>query len=259
MVTGEWSTVRFTSGGVSPTADDLVTEMDTNGVDRAVLVPPSFTGDDNQAAIEAVAAHPERFAIMGRVPLTGQPRPDLTAWRSVPGMLGVRLTFHRGEALSWLTDGTADWFWAAAADAELPVMVHAPGNVSQLVPVAQQYRDLRLIVDHAGLPSHVPAIPAEKLIDQVAELSRFPQIAVKASAFLCATFEPFPFPTAQRWTRRLVDAFGAERVFWGTDLTRLPCSYGDAVSYLGEPGGLHGTDLDLVMGEALLAWLGWDT
>jgi hypothetical protein len=82
-------------------------------------------------------------------------------------------------------------------------------------------------------------------------------VAVKASAFPCALDEAYPFPTAQRLTRRLVDAFGPERVFWGTDLTRLPCSYSEGVRYLSEAGGLTEEELDLVMGQGLLNWLGW--
>jgi len=244
-------------GGVSPTAEELVEAMDDSGVRRAVLVPPSFAGDDNQAAMDAAAAYPDRFAVMGRLSLTDPGGVDLAQWCSQPGMLGVRLTFNRGEALRWLSDGTADWFWKAAANVGIPVMVFTPEHVPQLVPVAERYPDLRLVIDHAGLPTYAPPVPMELLVEQAVQMARFPHVAVKASAFPCATTEPYPFPTAQRCTRRLVDAFGAERVFWGTDLTRLPCSYGEAVSYLGEPGGLAPGDLELVMGSALLTWLGW--
>jgi hypothetical protein len=46
---------------------------------------------------------------MGRVPLkTGAGRDFLKRRRDQPGMLGVRLTFHRDADRPWLTDGTAD-------------------------------------------------------------------------------------------------------------------------------------------------------
>jgi predicted TIM-barrel fold metal-dependent hydrolase len=47
---------------------ELIAAMDRAGVDRAILVPPSFDKDRNDYAIEAVQKHPECFAIMGRVP-----------------------------------------------------------------------------------------------------------------------------------------------------------------------------------------------
>lgn len=253
----EWRSYAH-RGGTSPTAEELIAAMDQAGVDRAVLVPPSFAGDSNEVALEAAARYPERFAVMGRVPLAGGHRPDIASWASTPGMLGVRLTFSRGASYQWLTDGTADWFWREAQAASVPVMVFTPERVGALVPVLRRYPGLRLIVDHAGLPAYPPPMPMESIVGQAVALAAFPNVAVKASAFPCATTEPFPFPTAQRCTRTLVEAFGPERVFWGTDLTRLPCSYTEAVRYLAEDGGLTPAQLSLVMGRGILDWLGWD-
>jgi predicted TIM-barrel fold metal-dependent hydrolase len=172
-------------------------------------------------------------------------------------MLGVRLTFARGAA-RWLSDGTADWFWWEAQAASVPVMVFTPERVHALVPVLQRFPELRLVIDHAGLPTYPPPIPMKTIIAEAAALATFPNVAVKASAFPCATTEPFPFPAAQWCTRALVEAFGPERVFWGTDMTRLPCSYTEAVQYLARSGGLTAAQLPLVMGRGILDWLGWN-
>ena len=53
--------------------EQLVADMDRAGVDRAILVPPSFDGDRNDYALEAVRKHPDRFAIMGRCAAQGRP------------------------------------------------------------------------------------------------------------------------------------------------------------------------------------------
>ena len=42
--------------------------MDEAGIDRAIIVPPTWPGDFNDHALEAAAAHPDRFAVMGRFP-----------------------------------------------------------------------------------------------------------------------------------------------------------------------------------------------
>ena len=92
--------------------DALLREMDAAGVDRVVIVPPSWEGERNDLALEAAQLHPDRFAIMGRLAIE---RPESRAlvptWRSQPGMLGVRLTLTRDHHRAWLSDGTADWFW----------------------------------------------------------------------------------------------------------------------------------------------------
>lgn len=253
----EWRGYAHRSG-ISPTAEGLLEEMDAAGVDRAVLVVPTFGGDEanNEEAGAAAGRCPRRLAVMGRLDITS-PQPEAIAnWTARPGMLGIRLTFGRGASRHWLTDGTADWFWPAAEKAGLPLMVSCPGHAADLVPVLERHPELRLIVDHAGLPAGQPPGAMERLIEQVFPLARFPGAAVKASAFPYFAGEPYPFPAAQRSTRKLVEAFGAERVFWGTDLTRgLPCSYAAAVRYLAEQGGLEDDHLESVMGKALRDWL----
>ena len=78
------------------TIDKLVPLMDEAGVDRAVIVPPSWPGDRNDYALEAVKRYPNRFAVMGRIALE---KPESAAllpkWKDQPGMLGLRLTFQR--------------------------------------------------------------------------------------------------------------------------------------------------------------------
>jgi len=58
--------------------------------------------------------------------------------------------------------------------------------------------------------------------------------------------------------RRLDDAFGPARMFWGTDITRMPCSWRQCVTmFTEELPWLSGRDLELVMGRAACDWLGW--
>ena len=47
-------------------------------------------------------------------------------------------------------------------------------------------------------------------------------------------------------------------MFWGTDITRMPCSWRQCVTmFTEELPWLAGRDRALVMGEALCAWLDW--
>ena len=74
------------------TIEKLVPLMDEAGVDRAVIVPPSWPGDRNDYALEAAQRYPKRFARHG--PPAGREaaiRPKLLPkWKEQPGMLGVR-------------------------------------------------------------------------------------------------------------------------------------------------------------------------
>ena len=102
-------------------AERLLGMMDRAGVDAAILVPPSLEGDRNDLCLEAARKFSDRFAVMGRIDFA---KPDsraaLATWRDQPGMLGLRLTFHRPDTSPQLADGTADWLWPAAESTAFP-------------------------------------------------------------------------------------------------------------------------------------------
>lgn len=237
-------------------AERVLVGMERAGVDRAVLVPPSFEGDYNDVALRAARDHPHRFGVMGRLPLDDPASRDgVAGWLDQPGMLGIRLVFVHGGSADWLRDGTADWFWPAAESAGIPVAVHAPGQLDRIAAVARDHPRLRLAVDHLGIATGVNGGLAG-IVAPLLALADLPNVAVKASALPCFTTERYPFPELAGLVRTVVRAFGAERVFWGSDLSRLPCPYEQVVSFFS--GLLPGPQRDLVMGGAVLRWLGWD-
>ncbi len=239
------------------TSEMIIQGMDEAGVDRAVLVPPSWEGDRNDVALEAARLHPDRFAAMGRIPLES-PNPDLIReWKAQPGMLGLRFTFHASVQRPWLRDGTADWLWPAAEKAGLPIMVFVPGSVPAIEAIAGRHEGLRLVIDHLALwAGHDDEAFAN--LDEVLRLAKLPNVAVKASALPCYSSEPYPFPALHKHIRRVYDAFGPGRMFWGTDWTRLPCSWREAITlFTEELPWLSNEDREWIMGRGLCEWLGW--
>src|SRR5262245_30306148 len=137
------------------TIEKLVPLMDEAGVDRAIIVPPSLTGERNDYALEAARRYPDRFAVMGRIALN-DPKSHalLSTWRSQPGMLGLRV-FFVGRSEKWLADGTADWFWPAAEKAGLPVMCLTAGHGPAFMRIAERHPGLTIIVDHMGVSTAI--------------------------------------------------------------------------------------------------------
>jgi predicted TIM-barrel fold metal-dependent hydrolase len=240
---------------------ELAAAMDRAGVDRAILVPPSFDKDRNDYAIEAAQKHPDRFAIMGRVPLQGGSGRDLLAgWKQQPGMLGVRLTLHRDVDRPWIDDGTADWFWSEAEENQIPVMVHAPERLAVVGEVAARHPALRIIVDHMGFARETMDEKAMAGADRMIALARHPNVYVKVSALPCFSTAPYPFRNLREPLRRVIAAFGPQRAFWGSDITRVPpsCSYRQVVTHFTEElDFLSASDLEWIMGRGLAECLGW--
>jgi L-fuconolactonase len=102
-------------------------------------------------------------------------------------------------------------------------MVSATGSIPKIAEVAAGYPGLRLVIDHLGLEGSVRDGALGPALEPVLSLAPYANIAVKASALPYYVTEAYPFPSLHPHIRRIVEAFGPQRVFWGIDLTRLPC------------------------------------
>ena len=243
------------------TIEKLVPMMDEAGVDRVVVVPPSWPGDRNDYALEAAKRFPNRFAVMGRITLQNPKSAALLPrWKEQPGMLGVRLTFLR-DAAAWLTDGTADWFWPACEKARLPVMFLASEQGPAFSRIAERHPRLTMIVDHMGVTSDVAqAGRIANAIEHTASLAKYPNVSVKLSSAPLMSKEPYPYRDVNPHIRRLFDAYGPQRCYWGTDLTNsfAKATYRQRITHFTEElSFLTESDKDWVMGRAILERLKW--
>jgi predicted TIM-barrel fold metal-dependent hydrolase len=244
------------------TCDRLLAMMDEAGVDRAILVPPSWEGDRNDHALAGAAAHPGRFAVMGRLALD---RPEnaklLKDWKQQPGMLGVRLTFVLERERAWMRDGTTDWFWPAAEAADVPVMMHATGLMRYVSAIAGRHPSLKIIIDHFGLSSAMAKQGrSAECIDNTVALAHHPNVYVKVSAAPVYSREAYPFRDMEAHIRRIIDAFGVRRCFWGTDLSHAldKATYRQCVTHFTqELKFLTDQDKEWIMGRGLAECLGW--
>jgi predicted TIM-barrel fold metal-dependent hydrolase len=243
-------------------AVEAIGMMDEAGVDAAIIHPPSWDDESTELAFAAVRDYPGRFAIMGVLPLDDlASRQSIAGWRNRPGMLGLRFLFLHEPNRTRLADGTIDWLWAAAEAAGVPIAMLATDSLQAIGGIAERYPGLRLTIDHLGGRGGNTALKDDAAmthLPRLLELARHPNVAVKATGAPGYSGEAYPFPIMQRYLRQVFDAFGAERVFWGTDITKMPCSWRRCVTmFTEEMPWLAGRDRDLVMGEGIRQWWDW--
>jgi predicted TIM-barrel fold metal-dependent hydrolase len=244
--------------------------MDAVGVDAAVLSPrgPEGKGWGRRAATE----YPDRFVIQKTVDPAAENIEELVR-RAIdePGVLALRATLndlqHGGTAE--LDGGRFDRLFRALEPTEIPLFCFMWGDVRALGPVAVRYPGIRFIVDHLGLVQgpirDLPSEPFEQLPDLL-ELARYPNVAVK----LCGAnvMSAVPYPHLDLWPHlhRVLDAFGVERVMWGSDYTRMRMYRGDAgwaawysecVGYLRETTELSEDEKAQILGRTVRTWLRW--
>lgn len=233
--------------------------MDEAGVDRVVAVPPGLN-DVNTYALEAARRYPNRFAVMGRIPLQDPKSAALLPrWKDQPGMLGVRVTFI-GKDAAWLDDGTANWFWPAAEKAGLTVMVLTFGMSPKLAPIAERHSGLHLIIDHMGVNGIIAKEGRmAQAIGEAVALAKFPNVSIKTSNIANSSLEPYPFRDMTEPLRRVFDAYGPRRCYWGTDMTQsfARATWRQRVTHFEELPFLSDSDKDWVMGRAIQERLKW--
>lgn len=241
----------------------LLGMMDQAGVDRAILVPPSWEGERIDYSLEAAQKFPARFAVMGRFPINRpEERSRLETWRTQKGMLGVRLTLHHEWDRSWMQDGTADWFWPAADRLGIPVMLNAPFSHKEISAVASRNPRLRIILDHlgAGLTQKDELLAPQ--VQSTAQLAKHPNVYVKLTLVPLLSTSPYPYKNIQPYIRQLFEAFGPKRCFWGTDasamIQRTNCSYDQCVKLFTEHlDFIPAVDREWIMGRGLAECLDW--
>jgi predicted TIM-barrel fold metal-dependent hydrolase len=239
--------------------DEAIRDMDAAGVHGAILHPPSWDADSNALALDAVKAYPDRFAILGRIPLDQPDRHgDIASWLSQPGMVGLRYTFLQPHMASWPTDGTMDWLWPAAERFGVPIAMLCGEFLPTVASIAEHHPGLRLIVDHFGVKRGNKDDAAFITLPEVAKLARYPNVAVKVTGGPQYVTDGYPFASLTPRYKALYDAFGPQRMFWGTDITRMPCSWGECVSaFRDHQTWIPSKDMGLIMGEGIKNWLNW--
>lgn len=242
------------------TGDELLRDMDAAGVNGVLLHPPSWDVRANEVAIEAARNHPDRLAILGFFDVS-KPENDklIDTWKKQPGMRGLRFAFLKPGEENRMIDGTMDWLWPAAEKAGLPVGLLVPNRCKEVAKIAAKYPGLKLLIDHMARPRFSVDDAGFADLDDLLALAKFPNVAVKATGAPSYSTDVYPYRNIHKYIQRIFDAFGPSRLFWGTDITRMPCTWRQCVTmYTEEMPWLKGSDLELVMGRALCDFIGWD-
>ena len=239
--------------------DDLLKEIDEGDVDAAVIHPPGWDPNANEEATEAARQYPDRLSVLGNSPLDCPEGHSLVqGWKQRPGMLGLRFSFQQPHQPTWLTDGTMDWLWPAAQRAGAAVALAAANFLPAVGQVAGRHPGVRLIVDHMGRPGGAKGEAAWATLPDLLFLATHPNVAVKATGAPRYSSARYPYRNIHDYLRQIYDAFGPERMFWGTDVTRMPCFWRQCITLVTEElPWLSESDKELIMGRALCAWLGW--
>ena len=241
------------------TAEMLLAETTPAGVDHVVLVQPSTYGWDNRYLADCIARYPERLAGVCLVnPLDEQAPEQLSYWIKERGFHGVRLHAARPDSAEWFTAPRTDRIWQRAADLGIPICIlmdlaHAP----MVDEMARRFPNVDVVIDHMGRidVAEQPPYPA---FSRLLKLADHPRTYAKVSGMLHYSAEPYHYADTHPFFRMAKDAWGPQRLMWGTDWPMLL----DKAGYLprltavrDEMPFFSESDLEWVLGKtALRLW-----
>jgi L-fuconolactonase len=199
-------------------AEEFLALNDEARVDRAILVQAFGAYKyDNSYVADAAARYPNRFAAVCIVDALKPDAPRmLDYWVKERGVKGLRVvTWTQPELM--LDDPLLDPLWRRALELQIPVCILTNFHqVSRLRRVLEQFTDLRIALDHLGLP-RLDDGPEFSNEEAIFDLARYRNFYGKLSSWtIAAAAKNGPHPKVE-FFRRLVDTFGAHRLMWGTN------------------------------------------
>jgi len=211
-----WATTR------PVTAEGMVERMDEAGITQSVLVQATTAyGYDNSYVLDSRAARPDRFIAVGTVdPLRPDAADNLAAVTGEGGLSGVRL-FTSGSTVptqgEWFAAPETDPFWRKAAELGVTVCLQmrlGPAT-AQVHELLRRHPSVHVLLDHMGYPD-IAASPTAAG-KEVAELAVHPGLHLKLTHRNLERLQDVG-KEAAGFLEPVLEAFGANRIAWGSNL-----------------------------------------
>jgi predicted TIM-barrel fold metal-dependent hydrolase len=201
----------------SNTAEEVVETMARHGVDYTVLVQVRYYGWDNRYLADCLRRWPGRFAAQGLIdPRDPAAAERLTYWMKEHGFAGVRLSPSYDPDAGWLNSPDSNPLWRRAEElgAIFNFLIREE-QLPQLEDMAARFPGVPVVVDHMGYPN------VEGDTANLLRLARLPNVYVKVTEFYNhSKTRQYPYADVIPTVRRVYDAFGPQRLLWGTGFVR---------------------------------------
>lgn len=239
------------------TPETLLALMKEHGVSQTVIVHVIYYQWDCRYAADTVRAHPTKFMGVCRIdPQSNEAVEQLDRWVS-DGLHGVRLSPGTGPGGEWINDTQAmDAIWQRTAEHKIPMCILCPiTRIPDVEKVIERHDGaLDVCIDHMA---DCPIDQSDELA-KLLRLARYPRVYVKLSHLWLLSKQDYPYRDTHDQVRRLYDAFGPQRLMWGTDWPGVEdyCGYAKSLAlYRDEIKFFNDDDRKWILGEtALRLW-----
>lgn len=192
--------------------------LKAHGIDATVVVQSSSSLDETRELLETAAGSGGRIAaVVGWADLADPALPDVLASLTGP-LAGIRHQVQDEPDPWWLARPEVRRGLATLADTGLVYdLLVTPAQLTAAVATANALPGLRFVLDHGGKPP-IAAAGWEPWAGLIAALAALPNVSCKLSGLITeADWQGWRPQDVLPYARLLLDAFGPERVMFGSD------------------------------------------
>ena len=230
--------------GGSFTADDMISVMDGNGVEKAVLLQGQFFGFQNEYTAEAVKKYPNRLIGAGSYdPFCAKAEDVKRRLFHELGFKAVKFEVSNGSGLMAyhlpidLDGEVMNACYRHAADNGLTVVmdIGRPRNccwqVDALAAVVKKYPSVTFVICHLLAPQRTDVALLGGALSKLARPNVYFDLASLASN---QQPETYPYPTAVEHLETAKRMVGSDRLMFGTDMPSNLCrdTYAHLTDYI---------------------------
>lgn len=235
------------------TAEMLLENMAANGVEKTVLVQVIHYRWDNSYIAHVIQQYPDKFMAVGRVNPEDPANADhLSMWTEERGLHGVRLSPGADASGDWFKGPLMDPLFARAEALGVPLLLLTrPSRLLDLARLLENYPDLDVCIDHMA-DVHPDD---EEGLGILTDMARFPRVYVKISHTWSISSQAYPWSDTHALVDKVYQAFGAQRIMWGTDwpVCLGKAEYAQALSVVrDEMTFIAPDDLEWILGKTVL-------
>ena len=213
----------------------LINYMDKTKIDRVVLVQPSVYGWDNRYIADCLRRMRDRIAAVCLIdPLGDDPAERIAYWVREHGFSGVRLNPIGDPKGTWINDHSQYALWQMAAKLNVPICVQLlPKQLEMLQDIATDFPQVAVVIDHLAKPINEEGPESTKALHFL-KLSQLPNVSVKVAALGYLSRQAYPYLDTHYLVEAALQAYGADRVIWGSDFPGILkyCTYQQSYEFI---------------------------
>lgn len=197
---------------------DLAPQLAAHGIAGTVLVQSLPSVADTRFLLQLAKASPFVLGVVGWVDLkAADAASQIAALAENSALKGLRPMLQDLADERWIDDPSLEPAIEAMLHSDLAFdALVLPRHLPALLAFAQRYPALRIVVDHAAKPSIASGKHAAWAAD-LRRLAALPQVHCKLSGMLTEASPGWTLANLQPYVDVVMDAFGAQRVIWGSD------------------------------------------